>query len=165
MFSGSAAKFGLLRLVRPERSGSATGEQHSASCRAVASERRRVLENVVSVVGRVSSHGVPFGPRPVCMIWELTKLSMNRLTVAQVSKPAVSPISKSASRTTTNDSQVWKPAIRQTWKSALRVLILGAFVGRRHFYEPGHEFAEHGHEVVLGGHDFANVFVGHGHFI
>ncbi len=31
--------------------------------------------------------------------------------VAQVSKPAVSPISKSASHTTTNDLQVWKVAI------------------------------------------------------
>jgi Glycosyl hydrolases family 2, sugar binding domain len=37
---------------------------------------------------------------------------MNRaIIVAQVSKPAVSPISKSASRTTTNDRQVWKPAL------------------------------------------------------
>ncbi|HEU5125864.1 MAG TPA: discoidin domain-containing protein [Verrucomicrobiae bacterium] len=46
--------------------------------------------------------------------------------VTQVSKPAVSPISKSAGREIfsrakkTEAPQVWKPAIRQTWKSALR---------------------------------------------
>jgi ribose transport system substrate-binding protein len=39
--------------------------------------------------------------------------SNGRSTVPQVSKPAVSPISKSASRTTTADSQVWKPALQQ----------------------------------------------------
>jgi hypothetical protein len=43
-------------------------------------------------------------------------------TVPQVSKPAVSPISKSADRTTSCDWRVWKPAIQQTWKSALRRL-------------------------------------------
>jgi len=47
--------------------------------------------------------------------------------VAQVSKPAVSPISKSARRPTvpkhvevSSAPRVWKPAIQQTWKSALR---------------------------------------------
>src|SRR5438094_7130562 len=40
--------------------------------------------------------------------------------VAPVSKPAVSPTSESARRTTAGGSQVWKPAIQQTWKSALR---------------------------------------------
>ena len=39
--------------------------------------------------------------------------------VAQVSKPAVSPISKSAGRANSNGARVWKPAIQQTWKSAL----------------------------------------------
>ena len=38
--------------------------------------------------------------------------------VAQVSKPAVSPIFKSADRPATQGTQVWKPAIQQTWKSA-----------------------------------------------
>jgi hypothetical protein len=47
-------------------------------------------------------------------------------SVAQVSKPAVSPISKSAGRRNVErveiltGRQVWKPAIQQTWKSALR---------------------------------------------
>jgi hypothetical protein len=40
--------------------------------------------------------------------------------VAQVSKSAVSPTSKSAGRGYFHGPQVWKPAIRQTWKSALR---------------------------------------------
>jgi hypothetical protein len=35
----------------------------------------------------------------------------------QVSEPAVSPISKSARRSRSSGSQVWKPAKRQTWKS------------------------------------------------
>jgi hypothetical protein len=39
---------------------------------------------------------------------------MNRLFVAQVSKPAVSPISKSAELA--NRLRVWKLAIQQTWK-------------------------------------------------
>ena len=44
----------------------------------------------------------------------------------QVSKPAVSPVSKSAGRKNFkrvgfgDSSRVWKPATRQTWKSALR---------------------------------------------
>jgi hypothetical protein len=42
-----------------------------------------------------------------------------RSKVAQVSKPAVSPISKSAGAQTYQRSQVWKLAIQQTWKSAL----------------------------------------------
>ena len=41
-------------------------------------------------------------------------------TVAQVSKPAVSPISKSADRPSAEDLRVWKPTIQQTGKSALR---------------------------------------------
>ena len=49
-------------------------------------------------------------------------LLMNGCTVAQISKPAVSPISKSASRTTSYGRQVWKPAIQQTWKPALHFL-------------------------------------------
>jgi len=46
--------------------------------------------------------------------------------VPQVSKPAVSPISKSAACETGwhvrtwQGTQVWKPAIQQTWKSAVR---------------------------------------------
>jgi hypothetical protein len=46
--------------------------------------------------------------------------------VAQVSKPAVSPISESAACEsglrvrTLHGSQVWKPAKQQTWKSAVR---------------------------------------------
>jgi hypothetical protein len=43
-----------------------------------------------------------------------------RRSVAQVSKPAVSPTSKSAGSRDSNGLQVWKPAIQQTWKSALR---------------------------------------------
>ena len=46
--------------------------------------------------------------------------TMNRSTVSQVSKPAISPISKSASRTTLRDRQVWKSAIQQTRRSAVR---------------------------------------------
>jgi len=46
--------------------------------------------------------------------------------VAQVPKPAVSPISKSAAHGNTsarwefNGSRIWKSAIQPTWKSALR---------------------------------------------
>jgi hypothetical protein len=47
--------------------------------------------------------------------------------VAQVSKPAVSPISKSAWRAMSCGLRVWKPAIQQTWKSALQALRLCAF--------------------------------------
>jgi hypothetical protein len=39
--------------------------------------------------------------------------------VAQVSKPAVSPTSKSAERPPSCHLRVWKPATQQTWKSAL----------------------------------------------
>ncbi len=35
-----------------------------------------------------------------------------RFIVAQVSKPAVSPISKSANRTTSGGQQVWKSAVQ-----------------------------------------------------
>jgi hypothetical protein len=41
------------------------------------------------------------------------------LAVAQISKPAVSPISKSAGRATALRLRVLKPAIQQTWESAL----------------------------------------------
>jgi hypothetical protein len=50
--------------------------------------------------------------------------------VAQVSKPAVSPISKSAERRNVarvgwaDGTQVWKPATQQTWKSALQGLAI-----------------------------------------
>src|SRR4051812_44076807 len=44
--------------------------------------------------------------------------------VAQVSKPAVSPISKSAGLGTSRARQVWKPPIQQTRRSALPVLCL-----------------------------------------
>ena len=40
--------------------------------------------------------------------------------VAQVSKPAVSPISKSAGLSMSRDLRVWKPTTQQTWKSAPR---------------------------------------------
>src|ERR1700685_2655046 len=43
-----------------------------------------------------------------------------RKTVAQVSKPAVSPISKSAARATLCAGPVWKPAIQQARRPALR---------------------------------------------
>src|SRR2546429_561663 len=46
--------------------------------------------------------------------------------VAQVSKPAVSPISKSAARAMSRGPRVWKPAIRQTGKSALQRSTPGA---------------------------------------
>ena len=49
-----------------------------------------------------------------------SRLRPRRGAVAQVSKPAVSPISKSAGRWTSCAGPVWKPAIQQTWKSALR---------------------------------------------
>ncbi|PYJ96812.1 MAG: hypothetical protein DME21_10440 [Verrucomicrobia bacterium] len=44
--------------------------------------------------------------------------------VAQVSKPAVSPISKSAARVMSRGSRVWKPATQQTGKSAILALRL-----------------------------------------
>src|SRR5580765_4003606 len=53
-------------------------------------------------------------------------LSVNLAVVAQVSKPAVSPTSKSAALPKektlelSNTPPVWKPAIQQTGKSALR---------------------------------------------
>ena len=43
-----------------------------------------------------------------------------RKTVAQVSKPAVSPISKSAAGATSCAGPVWKPAIQQARRPALR---------------------------------------------
>src|SRR6266480_7650338 len=46
--------------------------------------------------------------------------------VAQVSKPAVSPISKSAARVMSRGWQVWKPATQQTGKSALQRSTPGA---------------------------------------
>ncbi|HEX3623849.1 MAG TPA: alpha-N-acetylglucosaminidase [Verrucomicrobiae bacterium] len=56
---------------------------------------------------------------------------MNRSIVAQVSKPAVSPISKSASRTTTNGGQVWKSVLRflrRLWFLVLTAIILASNV-------------------------------------
>jgi len=47
-------------------------------------------------------------------------MSHHAISVAQVSKPAVSPISKSAARDVAGGSRVWKPATQQTWKSALQ---------------------------------------------
>jgi hypothetical protein len=49
--------------------------------------------------------------------------------VAQVSQPAVSPISKSAGRTTSFWARAWKPATQQTRKSALlqQLLVLTGF--------------------------------------
>ncbi|HEV2320442.1 MAG TPA: alpha-N-acetylglucosaminidase [Verrucomicrobiae bacterium] len=69
---------------------------------------------------------------------------MNHYIVMQVSKPAVWPISKSASRTNAKVSQVLKPARLQTWKSALqslrssRFLLLAAvlFAGHACFAAP-----------------------------
>ena len=63
--------------------------------------------------------------------------------VAQVSKPAVSPTSKSAERPPSCHLRVWKPATQQTWKScatgvaapprcASVVLQRSLFVNRRH---------------------------------
>jgi len=49
--------------------------------------------------------------------------------VAQVSKPAVSPTSKSAGCWKTHGPRVWKPATQQTWKSALRWLCQDAPFG------------------------------------
>jgi hypothetical protein len=40
-------------------------------------------------------------------------------TVAQVSKPAVSPTSKSATLWSSDGLRIWKSTTRQTWKSAL----------------------------------------------
>jgi tetratricopeptide (TPR) repeat protein len=45
----------------------------------------------------------------------------HNLVVEQVSKPALPPISKSASR-----RRVWKPAPQQTWKSALQFVVVAA---------------------------------------
>ena len=43
--------------------------------------------------------------------------------------------------------------------------IFGAFAAGGHFDKFGVELAEGGHEVLLGGHDFGDVFVGHRDFI
>ncbi len=48
------------------------------------------------------------------------EVSISNRIVAQVSKPAVSPISKSAASESSRGVRVWKPAIQQTWKSSLR---------------------------------------------
>ncbi len=48
------------------------------------------------------------------------KQTIQQFAVAQVSKPAVSPTSKSAGRPNLDALRVWKPALQQTWKSALR---------------------------------------------
>jgi hypothetical protein len=60
---------------------------------------------------QAAEHGRgPFAGERICLArsW--------RRCVAQVSKPAVSPTSKSASPLCRQ--RVWKPATRQTWKSA-----------------------------------------------
>jgi hypothetical protein len=53
--------------------------------------------------------------------------------VAQVSQPAVSPISQSGPPQATHSPQVWKLAIQQTWKYALLglALLLGALGAAR----------------------------------
>lgn len=45
--------------------------------------------------------------------------SLRQTLVAQVSKPAVSPVSKSAGATFLRALRIWESAIQQTWKSAL----------------------------------------------
>ena len=71
----------------------------------------------------------------LALLWRADQLLSRPLTVAQVSKPAVPPISKSARRL-----RVWRseqivgktlargPAGQQTWKSALRKLICAALL-------------------------------------
>jgi hypothetical protein len=49
------------------------------------------------------------------------------LLVAQVSKPAVSPTSKSAALKMLHQQRVWKPATQQTWKSAPRAAPVQVF--------------------------------------
>ena len=36
---------------------------------------------------------------------------------------------------------------------------------RRHFHQLWIELTEHGHQIILGRHDFADVFVGHRNFV
>src|SRR5258705_7488147 len=62
--------------------------------------------------------------------------------VAQVSKPAVSPTSKSAGRAKCSGPQVWKPATQQTWKSALPGSAPGAAPAP--FFRAGAETSGHG---------------------
>ena len=70
----------------------------------------------------------PVGAESPAMVTRLRRAGRGHHFVAQVSKPAVSPISKSAARAsfetrpTATATRVWKPAIQQTWKSALHWL-------------------------------------------
>ncbi len=70
----------------------------------------------------------PVGAEPPVIITRFRYAGRRPPFVAQVSKPAVSPISKSAARAsfearpTANAARVWKPATQQTWKSALHGL-------------------------------------------
>src|SRR5687768_7452432 len=68
--------------------------------------------------------------------------------VAQISKPAVSPTSKSAGHVSLDTPQVWKPAIQQTWKSgllvfAVRMTVRGG-VGRKNNFVRSQGVAEAG---------------------
>jgi hypothetical protein len=70
----------------------------------------------------------------LALLWRADQLLSRPLTVAQVSKPAVPPISKSARRVKSSPKQAWRseqivgktlargPAAQQTWKSALQKL-------------------------------------------
>src|SRR5437762_3426667 len=55
-----------------------------------------------------------------------TRLRVRFSGVAQVSQPAVSPISKSAAQVMSRGSRVWKSATQQTGKSALPAVRLGS---------------------------------------
>ena len=44
-------------------------------------------------------------------------------------------------------------------------LILRPLAARGHLYQLGIELAEHRHQIALRGHHFADVFVGHRHFV
>jgi len=56
---------------------------------------------------------------------------LDTATVAQVSKPAVSPTSKSATPREPSGRRVWKPAIQQVWKPALRYVLDGGGIKMR----------------------------------
>jgi hypothetical protein len=57
-------------------------------------------------------------PRNESVLPEFVEISTSQGLVAQVSEPAVSPISKSAARRQAEGAAGWKPAT-QTWESAL----------------------------------------------
>jgi hypothetical protein len=54
-------------------------------------------------------------------IIDLICLGRKSACVAQTSKSAVPPISKSARHAKSSPKRAWKPAAQQTWKSALRL--------------------------------------------